>query len=318
MGYYIHDLEYYLPERVIDNNFLSTECGIDSSFLENKVGIQKRHVAGINESTSEMAFNAASKLLARNNCEIDLLLLCTQNPDYRLPTTACIVHKKLNLSDRCIAFDINLGCSGFVYALPIAGNFIDLGTAKNALLIMVDQYSKAIDYKDKNTAALFGDASSAILLKKCDDGLGVIDFDLRTDGSGFKSLIMYNSGVVIDEDKNKFIYMDGRDIFKFTINKVPQSISAILERNNLHKKDIKYFILHQANKYILDEIKKKMEVEDEQFVIDMALYGNTVSSTIPIAYKNLLDSGKIKPGDKVVFCGFGVGLSWGAIIYKSL
>ena len=318
MGYYIDDVEYYLPKKIIDNNFLSTECGIDPSFLENKIGIQTRHIADIKESTSDMAVKSASKLLTRNSCDIDLLLLCTQNPDYKLPTTACVVHKKLKLSDKCIAFDINLGCSGFVYALPIAGNFIEMSTVKNALLIMVDQYSKYIDYKDKNIAALFGDASSSILLKKCNKGLGVIDFDLRTDGEGFRSLIMYNSGVVADEDKGKYIHMEGREIFKFTINRIPQAIFDVLDRNNLNKRDIKYFILHQANKYILDEIKKKMDIEDQNFIIDMAGCGNTVSSTIPIAYKNLLNSGKVKSGDKIIFCGFGVGLSWGTVLYKTI
>ena len=321
MNYYIKHIEYYLPERVIDNDYLSKECGIDVQFLENKVGIKNRHIASENESTSDMAFNAASILFSENKIkieDIDLLVLCTQNPDYTLPTTACIVQNKLGLKNSCLAFDINLGCSGFPYSLVIAGNFIKTGMITNALIIMADQYSKAINYKDKNTAAIFGDAASSAIISPCDDHFGVVDCIFGTDGSNADKLIVPNSGVCKNPKESNYLFMDGREIFKFSITIVPRSVNEILQRNDLNIKDIKYFVFHQANKYMLSEIQKKLNISESQMVIDMENYGNTVSSTIPIAYKNLSKREKLTKGDLIIFSGFGVGLSWGTILYRYL
>lgn len=320
VNYYIDAIEYYLPARTIDNRALSELHGISGDFLENKVGIKIRHISAEDESTSDMASRAVQKLLkARmlDPSEIDLLLLCTQNPDYRLPTTACLVQDKLGLKKSCISFDINLGCSGFTYALPIAGNFIKAGMIKNAVAVMADQYSKIIDYNDKNTAALFGDAASAALLKSCDDGHGVLDVHFGSDGSGALHLVAYNSGTKKNVTENHFLYMNGREIYNFSIQVVPRSVEAILARNHLNISDIRYFVFHQANKFMLSEIKAKLKISDEQMVFDMENYGNTVSSTIPIALKNLMDKGRIKKNDLIILCGFGVGLSWATVIYKN-
>jgi 3-oxoacyl-[acyl-carrier-protein] synthase-3 len=236
MNYRIISCEYYLPEKVINNKYLQDTAGIDIDFLENKIGIKERHIAAADETTSEMATKAAMKLINQSKVDpaiIDLLLVCTQNPDYKLPTTACIIQSKLQLRTSCIAFDINLGCSGFIYSLAIAGNFLKTGMAKNALLIMVDQYSKIIDYTDKNTASIFGDAASATLIEPCPDIEGVLDTVLGTDGSNANKLIVYNSGVAIHPDKNGYLYMDGREIFKFSVQVVPKSVNEILNRNNL-------------------------------------------------------------------------------------
>jgi 3-oxoacyl-[acyl-carrier-protein] synthase-3 len=319
MNYKIDSCAYYLPERIIDNEFLSRSAGIDMDFLENKVGIRKRHIAGQEETTSDMAVKAALNLFngRKINREIiDLVIVCTQNPDYRLPTTACIVQERLKLKKSCISFDINLGCSGFVYSMAVAGNFIKTGMAEKALLIMADQYSKIIDYSDKNTASLFGDAASAIVIGPCPNTEGVLDASYGTDGSSYDKLIAYNSGVKIDPEKSGYIFMDGREIFKFSIQVVPASVKTMLRKHNLKISDIKYFIFHQANKYILTEIQKRLEINDNQMIIDLEDYGNTISSTIPIAYKNILDKGMISNGDILIFCGFGVGLSWGTILYQ--
>jgi 3-oxoacyl-[acyl-carrier-protein] synthase-3 len=314
----IANIEYYLPERVITNQYLHEICGIDADFLENKIGIKERHIAADNEYVSDLAVKAGELLFERNNInreEIELLLLCTQHGDYKLPTTACIVQNRLHLENICAAFDVNLGCSGFVYALGIAGNFIKTGQMKNVLIITADVYSKSIDYTDKNTASLFGDAGTAILLSASDGESNIQDIVYGTDGANYDKLIVYNSGTVRNENKSKFLYMNGREIFKFSTRVVPVSIDDLLLRNGLQKSDIKYFIFHQANQYMLGEIQKRMALTDEQMVIDMEKYGNTVSSTIPIAYKNLLSAGKLQADDKIVFCGFGVGLSWASCLY---
>jgi 3-oxoacyl-[acyl-carrier-protein] synthase III len=319
VNYKIQAIEYYLPEKILTNEYLSRECGIDSDFLEKKVGISERHVAAPEESPSDMAVAAAEKLIGLrkiNRGDIGLLMICTQNPDYRLPTMACIVQHRLKLSAACLAFDINLGCSGFVYGLSIAGNFIKTGAVQKALMVMVDQYSKIIDYSDKNTAALFGDAASAILLAPADHGFGVIDQSFGTDGSGAENLILYNSGVVKNPEKNGYLYMNGRKIIEFSMSAVPASVKGLLKKNKLTIKDIKHFIFHQANEYMLRKIQKHLSIPDEKMVIDVKDYGNTVSSTIPIALKNLHKRSPLQKGDLLVFVGFGVGYSWGSVLYK--
>ncbi|MDR0370240.1 MAG: ketoacyl-ACP synthase III [Prevotellaceae bacterium] len=314
----IEAIEYYLPEKVITNQYLHEYCGIDADFLENKIGIKKRHTALESEASSDLAVKAGELLVEKNNVkreDIELLLLCTQHGDYKLPTTACIVQNRLGLPNSCASFDINLGCSGFVYALGIAGNFIKTGRMKKVLIITADVYSKSINYTDKNTASLFGDAGSAILLTASGNESNIEDIVYGTDGSNYDKLIIYNSGIKKDAEKSDYLYMNGREIFKFSTRVVPASINELLGRNNLQKSDIKYFIFHQANKYMLTEIKNRMELTDEQLVIDMEDYGNTVSSTIPIVYKNLLSAGRLTKGDRIVFCGFGVGLSWASCLY---
>lgn len=319
MNYKISALEYYLPEKLIDNDYLVEACGIDKKFIEEKVGILERRIALPDQPTSDLAFNAAKKLFENCNIEpesIDLLLLCTQNPDYKLPTTACLVQDRLGLKKSCIAFDVNLGCSGFVYSLAIAGNFIKSSMAKRALIIMADEYSKIIDYKDKTTSPIFGDAASAILLEECSDEFGFIDGNFGTDGSGWDKLIVRNSGVVCDNSDDKYVFMDGLEIFKFAVRVIPTTIKELLEKNNLAVGEIKKFVFHQANTYIIKELQKRMKLADNQVVIDMEKYGNTIQSTIPIALKNLIDSGELQKGDLVIFSGYGVGLSWGNILYK--
>jgi 3-oxoacyl-[acyl-carrier-protein] synthase III len=319
MGYRVKAIESYLPEKIISNEYLNQKFGIDIEFLDNKIGIKERRIAGENETSSDLAYKAAIKFFDKGVVkpeEIDLILVCTQNPDYRLPTTACLLQHRLGLKTSCMAFDINLGCSGYIYSIAVAGSMLSSNIINKALLIMVDEYSKIIDYSDKNTASLFGDAATATILEKCEDGKGVVDFNFGTDGSGAQHLIAYNSGVLKQDDKNNFLYMNGREIFKFSITAVPASVNALLAKNNLKKNDIKYYLFHQANKYMLNEIKKKLELTDEQNIIDMEYTGNTVSSSIPLIFKSLFDQNKLNTGDLLVLCGFGVGLSWGSILYK--
>jgi 3-oxoacyl-[acyl-carrier-protein] synthase III len=319
MGYCIADLAYALPEKVVENDFFVDECGIDRAFLENKIGITERRIAAENEPPSVLAAASARTVLEATGLSpdsIDVLVLCTQNPDYRLPTTACLVQHILGLRKSVLAFDINLGCSGFVYALPIAGNFIRTGDAARVLVITVDHYSKIVDLRDKNTGPLFGDAAATALLVPCEDGFGVIDGAFGTDGSGAGHLILPNSGVRKEPARPSTLVMDGREIFKFAVSVVPDSVSRLLQRNGLEPASIRHYVFHQANLYMLREIQRRLALSDDQMVIDMARYGNTVSASIPIAYRNLITSRPPARGDLVVFCGFGVGLSWGTILYR--
>lgn len=319
MNYCIKAVEYYLPEKIISNEYLNQECGIDMDFLENKIGIKERRAAGSDETTSDLAVKAGQKLIQKHNLdpeEIDLIIVCTQNPDYRIPGTAGIVQYRLGIPTSSIGFDINLGCSGFVYALMIAGSLIKSGVAKKSLIIMADVYTKIIDYTDRATAGLFGDAAAASLIEACQSPFGFVDGDFGTDGKSADMLILPNSSISENEESNNTLFMDGREIFKFAVQTVPKSINSLLKRNNINHFDIKYFIFHQANQYILNELKRRLGLLDEQVIIDFKKVGNTVSSTIPIAYKNMLDKKRIKKDDLILFCGFGVGLSWGSILYR--
>ncbi|MFA5404937.1 MAG: ketoacyl-ACP synthase III, partial [Ignavibacteria bacterium] len=236
MNYYIKAVEYFLPDKILDNDALSVKWNISSEFIESRVGIKERHISSENEPTSVLAFNAVSKILKSGKVtenEIDILIVCTQNPDYRLPMVSSLLHSMLNLKRECICFDINLGCSGFVYSLPIVGNFLKLNMAKNAVLVMADEYSKIINYDEKNTAALFGDAASAILVSQCKDEYGVLDFQLYSDGKRADSLIAYNSGVCIKQKKESYLSMKARDIYKFSTTEVPISINELLNKRHV-------------------------------------------------------------------------------------
>lgn len=319
MNYKIEAIEYYLPSVEIDNDYLSNCCGIDKQFMAEKVGILKRHIAEPNEYTSDLGIKSAELLFSKHKFDkskIGLVLLCTQNPDFRLPTTACLIQDRLGLEKSCIAFDVNLGCSGFVYSLEIAGNFIRSGKVDYALIIMADQYSKIIDYKDKNTAPIFGDAGTSILLSKCEDSFGVIASNFGSDGSGWDKLIAYNTSIKKDQDKSSYVFMDGLEIYKFAVRVIPSSINNLLQNNSIDISNVKHVIFHQANTYIIKELQKKLKLNDSQLIIDMANYGNTIQSTIPIALKNLLNKSNLNKGDLLIFSGYGVGLSWGNILYK--
>lgn len=321
MNYCIKAIEYYLPEKIITNLFLNQECAIDIKFLEDKIGIKERRAVAQEETTSDLAEKACEKLIEINGItksEIDFLLVCTENPDYRIPGVAGMIQHRLDLPKSCFAFDINLGCSGFVYSLAIAGNFIQNRSASKAIIIMADVYTKILDYKDRATAGIFGDASAAILIESCHNDFGYIDGVFGTDGSKADRLILPNSSIVNSIEQQKTLFMDGQEIFKFAVKVVPESINSLLANNNLNREDIRFYVFHQANQYILNELKRRLRLQDEQVIIDFKYCGNTVSSSIPIAFKNLLSKNCLNRGDLIVFCGFGVGLSWGSVLYKYL
>jgi len=322
------EISYYLPEKVITNDDLMVEFpNWDSTKIREKVGIWQRHVTSKNETVLDLALNASRKLLDNNEeISIDFLILCTQSPDFILPTTACILQDRLGLSQTVGAFDFNLGCSGYVYGLAIAKGLLLSEISKNLLLITSEAYSKHIYKKDVANRAIFGDAATATLINKY-DSLKIGEFTFGTDGSGKENLIIQNGGLKnafdpiaqeIEYGKGNFytlnnLYMNGPEIFNFTIENVPPLVKKNLEVNNLSLNDIDYFIFHQANQFMLEYLRKKIGIPAEKFCIDLVNTGNTVSNTIPIALKNALDKKVVQRGNKVMLVGFGVGYSWGAI-----
>ncbi|MFC2113209.1 3-oxoacyl-ACP synthase III family protein [Bacteroidota bacterium] len=321
MGSYIHAIEYYLPEKSLDNSDLVRDFpDWDADKIVEKVGIQSRRICSDNETALDLAFHASKKVFQEFDSDtVDFIILCTQSPDYFLPTSACILQDKLKLRKDIGALDFNLGCSGYIYGLALGKSLINSRIASTVLLVMSETYSKHMHPSDVSNRSIFGDGAAATLLLANSDER-IHDFILGTDGSGMENLIVKNSGIrnqkslKNDRDQDGCLYMNGPEIFNFTIDVVPGLVKSVLDKNNVTINQIDYCIPHQANKFMLEYLRKKMKIEPEKWHIELLNTGNTVSATIPIALKDCIDTGKVKPGDKVLLIGFGVGYSWGATI----
>ena len=328
MASFIKAISYYLPEITVSNEVLASEFPEWSvGKIAKKVGVNNRHVVTKDQCASDIAEQAVRRLLIENgidkNC-IDFLLFCTQSPDYFLPTTACLLQDRLGLGIRCGALDFNLGCSGFVYGLALAKGLIESDTAKNVLLVTAETYSRHIHKRDKGNRTIFGDASAAILVST--SGFAEIgSFDLGTDGSGGNNLIV-KSGAMRHREKfedisfdksgnpisSDHLYMNGPEIFNFTLETVPELVDNVIKKNGVDKESIDLYVFHQANKYMLDCLFDLMEVEEEKAFVYMSDVGNTVSSTIPIALFEAKKAQKLH--GNVLIAGFGVGYSWGGCV----
>lgn len=329
---YIKGISYYLPKRIVTNEELLKEFpewSVDK--VAAKVGVNSRHLAAEDETAGDMAEKAARSLFAEYNIDpksIDFVMLCTQSPDHFLPSTACILQNRLGIPTSAGAFDYNLGCSGCVYGIAMANSFVNSGLAKNVLLLTAETYQKYLHPSDKSNRSIFGDGAAACLIST--DGFAEIgECVLGTDGSGAEHLIVKSGAarckkatgnVMIDEDGHEryddYLYMNGSAIFNFTLDAVPAMMVQILEKNKLQKEDVDYYVFHQANKFMLNTIRKVCVLPKDKFYVNLEDTGNTVSSTVMIALKNCLDAGLISKGMNVMISGFGVGLSWGGTVLK--
>lgn len=330
MEAYIKAISYYLPEKVVTNEQLVEEFpewSVDK--IAKKVGINERHIAADDETAGDMAYKAAEKLIQENGIKrdsIDFVLLCTQSPDYFLPSTSCIIQNRLGLPTKCGAFDFNLGCSGYEYGLAVAKGLIVSGVAKNVLLLTAETYNKHIHPKDKGNRTIFGDGASASLVSS--EGFAKIgEFVLGSDGSGYDRLI-HKTGAMrhyqplndYHEDENgtplssDYLFMDGKAIFDFTSDIVPPMIEETLQKNQISVDDVDLYVFHQANRYMINYLRKLMEIDKDKFYVFMETVGNTVSSTIPIALCEAQKEDRLH--GNVVLAGFGVGLSYGAVVLE--
>ena len=299
--------------------------------IDEKTGIQVRHIAGEEECSSDLGVAAARKLFESGSCapqDIDYVLFCTQSPDYFLPTTACLIQDRLGIPVSAGALDFNLGCSGFVYGLGLAKGLVESGQASRLLLITAETYSKFIHPRDRSVRTIFGDAAAATLVTAVDaKDVPMGPFVFGTDGRGANNLIVPAGGLrrarsaetaqeVTDDSgavrSQDHLFMDGAEIFNFTLKAVPQSVCQLLERSQKTLEDIDLFVFHQANRYMLDYLRRKIKIPQDKFYMAMSHCGNTVSSTIPIALKHAQMEGRLKPGDLTMLVGFGVGYSWAA------
>jgi 3-oxoacyl-[acyl-carrier-protein] synthase-3 len=325
---YIKAISYFLPEKILTNEQLIEEFPewtIEK--VANKIGINERHIAAEKETALDMAKQAAESFFEEYKIDrstIDFILFCTQSPDYFLPTSACILQDKLGLSTLCGALDFNLGCSGFVYGLSLAKGLIAGNIAKNILLITSETYSKHLHPRDKGNRTIFGDAAAVTLIST--EGFAeILDFSLGTDGRGAENLIIKSGAsrnpiqtnkVVFDDSGNPvsddFLYMNGSEIFNFTLEAVPVLVEDVLQKNSMQKEDVNLFVFHQANKHMLNFLRRKIKIEEDKFYYCLEKFGNTVSSTIPIALKEAQKEHLLK--GNVLLAGFGVGYSWGGVI----
>ena len=327
---YIKAISYYLPERVVTNEELVSdfpEWNVEK--VAKKVGVESRHIAGENETAGDLAEKAARKLFEEYKIDpksIDFLMLCTQSPDYFLPSTACLLQSRLGLPTSAGAFDYNLGCSGCIYGMAVAKGLIATGVANNVLLLTAETYNKYLHHQDKSNRSIFGDGAAACLIAK--DGFAEIgNFVLGTDGTGANHLIVKTgasrqknaTGKYVQDDEghiwyDDYLYMNGGAIFNFTLDAVPAMIDSVLEKNGLEREKIDYYVFHQANKYMLNTIRKLCILPKEKFYVNLTETGNTVSSTVLIGLKDCLERNLIVDGDNVMIAGFGVGLSWGSTV----
>lgn len=326
-------ISYTLPSRKLTNDGLSREFPEWSAEkIGAKTGITERGIAGVDEFSSTLAIRAAQSLLRDLEMTadgVDYLIMCTQSPDFYLPTTASLVHHALCMRKDSGATDINLGCSGFVYGLSLAKGLIDSGQVASVLLVTADTYSKFLNPEDRGVRTVFGDGASATLIERGAVKPGLEAFEFGSDGSGAANLIVPNGGLRSGgifapsssttargfKSSGYDLYMDGPAIFSFTLDVVPQTVDRVLGKAGLTLGQIDLFVFHQANKFMLDHLREKLGVPDEKFFVELATKGNTVSSTIPIALHEASRQGALLPGMTVMVVGFGVGYSWaGGII----
>jgi 3-oxoacyl-[acyl-carrier-protein] synthase-3 len=324
----IGPIAIHFPERAETNEQLQREFpDWDMELIHSKTGIAVRHIAAPGECSSDLGVAAAEKLFRQYDVEresIDFLLLCTQTPDYPLPTTACLMQSRLGLRTNTGAMDFNLGCSGFVYGLAVADGLIRTGSARRILLITAETYSKYIDPTDRSLRTIFGDGAAATLLEAADTP-SLTAFQYGTDGEGADTLLVTSGGMRAAKDAHKprhrkrwpsALYMDGPSLISFTVAQVPKVVDDILRQSNLEMGAIDLFLLHQATRKMLEQLQIRLGLDDHRLPIVMEHCGNTVSSTIPILIDHVRHTGRLSRGMRNMLIGFGVGWSWAGCVWE--
>ena len=297
---------------------------VDTSdeWIISRTGIKERRILNKGLGTSYMAIKAAESIIEKekiNPLEIDLVIVATITPDMHATATAAYVASEIGASN-AFGYDINAACSGFLYGMSTASAFIDSGRYKKVLLIGADKMSSIVDYSDRNTCIIFGDGAGAVLLEPNDEGLGVQDEYLRSDGSNRDLLRIEAGGSQLPttketlESKNHFIYQDGKNVFKHAVSNMADASEKIMKRNGLTNLDVKFLVAHQANKRIIDATSKRMGIIDDKVLMNIHRYGNTTAATIPLILSDF--ETKFKKGDNIIFASFGAGFTWGAMFLK--
>ena len=330
---YISDLSCHLPGRVVTNEELHRENpDWDTERIASKTGIESRRIAAEDETAADLAFSAAEQMFANGSIsrgQIDYLLFCTQSPDYLLPASSCILQDRLGLPIHCGAIDINQGCSGYVYGLQLANALIASGTANSVLLLTGETYSKYIHPRDRSVRVLFGDAGTATVIGAAVRGAKFVTSIVGTDGSGYKNLIVPAGGSRLPSSNSSTrescddngnvrtaanLFMDGQELFAFTLRRVPGLVEALLVKGGLTANDVDAFVFHQANAFMNEHLRGKMRLPKEKVPLALRDVGNTVSNTLPLTLAQV--GHNFARGNKIALVGFGVGYSWGACLLE--
>ena len=316
---------HYVPSKVLTNKDLEKLVETNDEWIVSRTGIRERRILEEDKATSYMAWQAAKMILDEKQIdpnEIDLVIVATVTPDTFFPSTGCRVQDMLG-ANRAWGMDLNGACTGFVYALATGAQFIESGMYKKVLVIGADKMSSILDFTDRTTCILFGDAAGAVLLEPSEDeNYGVLDSILRSDGSGGQFLHMMGGGSLHPashetvDSRLHYIYQDGRTVYKFAVTRMADVAAEIIEKNQLTGEDIKFFIPHQANLRIIDAAAKRMKLREDQVVINIDRFGNTTAATIPLALSEMYQAGKLNKGDNIVMAAFGAGFTWGSSLIR--
>jgi 3-oxoacyl-[acyl-carrier-protein] synthase III len=316
-------VEGYTPEDIIDNEMLSRMVDTSDEWIMTRIGIKTRHILKGDKGSSDMAKIVVDRILEKKNIapsEIDLIVCCTVTPDMQFPATANIIADKCNIRNG-FGFDINAGCSGFIYGLTTATKYIESGFCKKVIVVGAEKMTSIVNYEDRATCPIFGDGAAAVLLEASEDSpYGVIDEVLHSDGVGVKHLHQVAGGslhpATIETVMNKqhFIYQEGQAVFKWAVTKMAEVTEELLAKNSMQKKDIDFLLPHQANLRIIKATGDRLELDPTQVLINIEKYGNTTSATIPMLMFENQD--RFKKGDNLILTSFGAGFTWGAILVK--
>lgn len=314
----------YAPEKILTNADLEKMVETNDEWIVTRTGMKERHIAREDEASSDLAYEAALVALKNANVapeDLDLIIVATITPDSAFPSTACILQNRLG-AKKAAAFDLSAACSGFIYSLASASNFIATGMYKNALVIGAECLSKITDYTDRNTCILFGDGAGAVVLGEVPEGRGFLSFELGADGSGGELLKLAGGGSRMPssqntvDNKQHYIYMAGSEVFKFAVRIMGNAAEEALRKAGLEKSDIDLLVPHQANIRIIQSAVHRLDLPEEKCMINLHKYGNVSAASIPLALAEADEEGRLKPGDCVVLVGFGGGLTWGATVLR--
>ena len=318
----ITGIQGYVPDYVLDNKELEKLVDTNDEWIVSRTGIKERRILKGEKGSSDLGAEAIKGLLKKTNTsaeEIDLIICATVTPDMLFPSTACLIANKIDVGNIC-AFDISAACSGFLYALTTASKFIESGSYKKVIVVGCDKMSSIVDYTDRTTCVLFGDGAGAVLLEPNVDGYGIMDYILKTDGSGAEFLKLKAGGSLHPASqetvnaREHYVYQDGQPVFKKAVKSMADVSEEIMQKNNLSADDIAWLVPHQANKRIIDATSRRMGVGDEKVMLNIERYGNTTAGTIPLCLWDW--ENQLQKGDNLILAAFGGGFTWGSIYLK--
>ena len=315
---------HYVPEKILSNAELEKMVDTTDEWVRSRTGIRERHILD-QGATSDLGAKAIEMLLKNRGIaaeEIDVIIVASVTPDMFFPSTACIIQDKIG-AKKAWGFDLSAACSGFLYALVVGTQFIETGAYKKIVVVGADKMSSIVDYTDRNTCILFGDAGAAVLLEPSSDpATGIIDHKLYADGAGGSYLYMKGGGSLHPpthetvENKMHYLFQDGKSVFKVAVIGMADVSAEIMKRNNLTGKDVDYLVPHQANLRIIDACRERMGIDPSKVMINIDRYGNTTAATIPLCLSEWWQNGKLKRGHTLVLSSFGAGYTWGAVLVK--